>query len=156
MKKSILMNLSLKVKRISLIVLISMLGCKKEDNFSAENLYNLKIMDPNDTYSIIEPVNDTIYYFFQPNGEMIKIGYDYSIKSGTIKLVSVDTIKCVYILDKDILYMKLALSEYNKLLPSFGKDECQWEILKLNSDTMIVNLYAQKKKVGHCGFKVLK
>lgn len=150
------MNLHLKVKSLWFIALISMLGCKKENNFNPESLSNLKIMDPYDTYSLIEPVSDTIYYLFQPNGEMMKIGHNYSIQNGVTKLINVDTIRHVYILDENYLYMNVHPSHYNQLIPVFGKDKLQWEILKLNSDTMIVNLYAQKKLVGHCGFKVLK
>lgn len=155
-KYLIMKNLSLKVKGILFVVLMSILGCKKENYFDVENLYNLKFFNSYETYALVEPVNDTIYYWFQPNGEMLKIGRDYSIKNGAVKLTSIDTIKYSYWMDKDFLYWHLHPSENGKLLPIFGQDNGEWKILKLNSDTMVVDLYYQKKKFGHMGFKALK
>ena len=129
-----------------------MIACDKNQNETLDisNITDYIIMDPFDqTISPNDTIPDTVYYNFKENGKMIKtLNGNYSVD-------------CVYLIRKsNHLFMTIDW-EIPKVVVMFGKESNEWEVLKLNSDTMIVDRYynydgSKREKIGHYGFKVLK
>ncbi len=140
---------------ITLLFITLLMSCEKEDdriNIQIEDIINYTFIDPNE-----DPGNipDTVYYDFKPDNKMTKILYDYELNNTSIELVKIDTIQCIYFLENNSLFTTYDLSEPT-LINGFGINNLEWNILKLNSDTMIIDLYTinVRQKVGHRGFIV--
>lgn len=148
-------------KIILLLSILTFIACEKEkEAIDISMIKNYVIMDP---YEGIDHVNidlpDTVYYYFKENNKMTKIRFNYSLINDTIALESKDTLECIYYADSNHLFMTVDWDKQDRLDPIFGRDNNEWVVLKLNSDTLIVDLYQngeKRIKVGHYGFSVLE
>ncbi len=133
------------------------MACSKDDTLSLDALPSYTIIDPNEESfdfngQLIQPFIDTVFYQFQENGILVKTLHDYSETDGTMQLEQAYTVEREYLIDKNRIFI-VPPTEI-KLTPSFGKDHYQWEVLKLNSDTMIVDFYQNHVHTGHYGFSL--
>ncbi len=140
-----------------LILLLTLLSCNKDDTIALDGLTSCIIIDPyevsfDNNGQLIQPFIDTVFYQFSEDGLLVKTLHDYSISDGEIILEQLLTAEREYLIDKSRIFI-FPPSEIS-LTTSFGKDERQWEVLKFNKDTMIVDLYQDKLHTGHCGFSV--
>ncbi len=140
-----------------LIILLALLSCNKDDTISLDSLTTCTIIDPyevsfDDNGQLKQPFIDTVFYQFREDGTLVKTLHDYSVSDGKFILEQSLTAEREYLINKSRIFIFPPL-EIN-LTTSFGKDERQWEVLKFNKDTMIVDLYQDKLHTGHCGFIV--
>lgn len=145
------------MKYIFILILLPLLACNNNNTIPLDTITTYTIIDPHEESfdfngQLIQPFIDTVFYQFQENGLLVKTLHDYSVIDDKIILEQSYTVEREYLIDKNRIFIyppsDLALTH------SFGKDHHQWEVLKLNSDTMIVDLYQNKLRVGHCGFVV--
>jgi len=142
------------------LVLVTFLSCEKEDNaIDARLLKNYIIMDPfEDAGSLNDVAQDTVYYFFKENDKMTKICLNYSMVDEEIILESRDTVECLYYTESNHVFMTVDWENETMLVPGFGKDNNEWAIVKLSSDTLVVDWFQNGEsriKVGRVGFSVI-
>lgn len=138
--------------------ILTFVACEKDkESIDISIITNYIIMDPFEESVIIgDLIQDTVFYHFKDDGKMTKIRFNYSLIDNKIALESKDTVKYIYYIDSNSLFMK---TDYEGIYPNFGIDNNEWVVLRLNSDTLIVDLYQngeKRVKVGHYGFSVLE
>jgi hypothetical protein len=149
-------------KYFLLISILTFVACEKDKgSIDVSIISNFIIMDPHERSADgNDVVQDTVYYYFKENNEMTKIRFNYSLINDKVSLESKDTVECVYYAESNHLYMTTDWEKENDyLVPSFGRNENEWVVLKLDSDTLIVDRYlngTERSKVGRIGFCVLK
>ena len=147
-------------KLLALLVLVTFLSCGKEENvIDASLLRNYVIMDPFEkAHSWNSDAQDSVYYLFKDNGKMTKIRLNYSLVDEEIILESRDTVECLYYTEANHVFMTVDWDNVTMLIPNFGKDDNEWVILKMSSDTLVVDWFqngVSRTKVGRVGFCVL-
>ncbi|GAO29935.1 hypothetical protein [Geofilum rubicundum] len=145
---------------LTLLVLVILLSCEKEDHqIDARLLKNYVIMDPyEDAVSFDDVAQDTVYYFFKENDKMTKVRLNYSLVDDAIILESRDTVECLYYTESNHVFMTVDWDNETMPVPGFGKDFNEWAIVKLNSDTLVVDWFQNGEsriKVGRVGFSVI-
>jgi len=148
-------------KIILLLSILTFIACQKEkEAIDISMIKNYIIMDPYEAWTNADDViQDTVYYHFKENNKMTKIRFNYSMINDTISLESKDTVECIYYAESNHLFMTVDWDNQEYIALSFGKDNNEWVVLELNTDTLIVDLYqngTERIKVGHYGFSVLE
>lgn len=141
--------------------ILTFVACEKnKESIDISIIKNYIIMDPFEESVIIgDLIQDTVFYHFKDEGKMTKIRLNYSLIDNKIALESKDTVECIYYIDSNHLFMTTDWESIDYLVPMFGKDNNEWVVLKLNSDTLIIDHYQngeKRIKVGHYGFSVLE
>jgi hypothetical protein len=152
-------------KLLPLLLLLVVTSCKKDETVSLDSINDYIIVDPyefsdsqdiqfdKDGNPIIYYI-DTVFYEFKEDGMVILTLHDYELKEEqlTLKQKLDDQYKYQIEGNRIIIFPK---TNTIHMSVSFGKVLNQWEVLKLNADTMIVDLYQNKTHAGHCGFSVM-